>query len=270
MAFATMDDIVAALAAQERDPLFKLNFTPSTGQWQSLWTPVGVPAAGATPATGAGVAPTNATAGALPFTDPAGGNHKRLLAANIVGSQGRGLAALVDRLVHTSGLSGTNTGAQTVNSAALPSGRDQNGGANGDGVEGWLECYTQLGGTGRTVAISYTNQAGTAGRAGTATIPASWSAGRVVPIGLDVGDTGIRSVQSVTLSGSTGTVGNFGVTLLRRVCHIELPVQGGASAKGPFDLGMPRLFAGSCLSFITIHDHSNNMALYGDLIMGEK
>lgn len=270
MAFATMDDIVAALSAQERVGQFKLNFQTNTGQWQSMWTQPGIPGAGAVPATGAGAAPTNATAGALQFTDPAGSNHKRLLAANIVSSQGRGLAALIDRLVHTSGLSGTVTTAQTVNSAALPSGRDLNGAATGEGVEGWLEVYTQLGGTGRTATVSYTNQAGTASRTGTATIPGSWGPNRMIPFSLDVGDTGVRSVQSVTLSGSTGTAGNFGVTLLRRVCNIELPSTGASCAKGPFDLGMPRVFAGSCLAFMAVYDGNNTSSLFGDIIMGEK
>jgi hypothetical protein len=264
-----MDDIVSALHGQERVPLFKQNISSATAQWQSMWTMAGVPSAGATPATGAGSTATSATAGALKFTDPSGANHKRLLAANLV-CTARGLAVLCDRLVHTSGLSGTVTTAQTVNTTALPSGRDANGAANGDGVEAWLECYTSLGGTGRNVSVSYTNSAGTAGQTGSAIFPGSLGAGRMVPMALAAGDTGVRSVENLTLSGTTGTAGNFGVTLLRRICHIELPNSGAACVKGPFDLGMPRIYAGSCLMFKLIFDGSSTQAFFGDIVMGEK
>src|SRR5271157_844591 len=118
MAVTTNDQLVAAMAAavgqNNRPPYFKnaLAGTFAVGEMVSLWTAPGFPGAGAAVGTLAGAAPTSATAGAIPFTNPAAGNSylARLFASSTV----PGTLILYDRLYHTSTLSGTVTTAQAI------------------------------------------------------------------------------------------------------------------------------------------------------------
>jgi hypothetical protein len=121
---------------------------------------------------------------------------------------------LVDRLSHQSGLSGTSTATQTTNLPTAALTRY----TSGEGVMAALEIYTAIGSTASTVTISYTNQAGVSGRTSKPAVIGGASdntASRFIIIPLQDDDTGIRSVESVTLSATTATAGNFGVTLFK-------------------------------------------------------
>ena len=121
---------------------------------------------------------------------------------------------LIDRLSHQGGLSGALATAQTTNlpTAALPRY------TSGEGVMAALEIYSALGSTATTATVSYTNQAGTSGRTSKQVVIGGSSENtqsRFIPIPLQDDDTGIRSVESVTLAATTASAGNFGVTLFR-------------------------------------------------------
>lgn len=81
------------------------------GRYTSLWQYEGCPSGGAAP--GAVAEPLETTTGGLLQTDPGGGRTKWLLGMTAAASVA-GTLILYDRLLHISGLSGTNTGAQTV------------------------------------------------------------------------------------------------------------------------------------------------------------
>lgn len=191
---------------------WKTGTTGQTGRLASLWTIIGR-SAGAAPTTAA--VPSRTIAGALGQSNAngdlyyAGGRMPNAA----VPTQG-GAYILFDRLSHQGGLSGTAAGAQTTNlpTAALTRYTD------GVGVMAFVEIYTTIGTTATTFTVSYTNQAGTGGRTSTAvSIGATFfrEAGLLIPIAIDPADTGVRSVESLTLAGTTGTVGNFGITLAR-------------------------------------------------------
>lgn len=205
MSIASLDQL--AFASKQILSVVKTGVTAkAAGTPTSMWAGAGWPSAGAAP--GAANIPTSATTGALPFFNPSGGALTYLQqfsgSSSIVG-----LLVLYDRIAHMSGLSGTVTTAQTVNTPAITRG-------TGAGVELWLEWYTTTGGTAANVTASYTNSAGVSGRSTTAvSVVAGTSAGSMLRLPLQAGDTGVNSVQSVTLSASTGTAGNFGVTLVR-------------------------------------------------------
>jgi len=212
-------------------------FAGTAGKTFSAWmSDGGTPGSGAAP--GAVAVPTKATAGAIPFNNASGGREKRLLAAvfanggsSILTNESFGDVILYDRLLHQSNLSGTTTGAQNVQSG---SGVVLTRHTAGAGNEIWIEIYgTAVGATPQTVTCSYTNQAGTSGRT-TIAIPIGGSAskallsiGEVARLPLQAGDTGVRSVETLTLSGSTGTAGAFGVTIANRIA--EIPMQQSAS-----------------------------------------
>ena len=132
-----------------------------------------------------------------------------------------GAYIFVDRLSHQGGLNATGTGAQTTNlpTAALPRYTD------GRDVMLALEIYTQIGSTATTLTVSYTNESGTSGRTTPATVfggTGAREAGRFLILPLQAGDSGIRSVQSVTVAATTGTAGSFGVVLFKPLFMVPI------------------------------------------------
>ena len=244
MAITSLDQLLAA--SNQLKSFGKVSMTAkAAGTFQSLWTAAGLPAAGVIPASLAMVIPTSATAGALPFVNPATGLS---YISKISSSQQTiGTLILYDRIAHSSGLNGTLTTAQAVNGAALTRH------TTGEDVELFLEVYTATGATASSVTISYTNSAGVAGRTTPAVaMQVTPVAGQMLPIPLQSGDTGIRSVQSVTLSSSTATAGNFGITLVKRIAEIPITVAGTGVVLDPFALGFPQIAKDACLSFMVV------------------
>ena len=244
MAIVSLDQLLAA--SNQLKSFGKVSMTAkAAGTFQSLWTAAGLPAAGANPASLATVIPTSATAGALHFVNPATGLS---YISKISSSQQTiGTLILYDRIAHSSGLNGTLTTAQAVNGAALTRH------TTGEDVELFLEVYTATGATASNVIISYTNSAGVAGRTTPAVaMQVTPVAGQMLPIPLQSGDTGIRSVQSVTLSASTATAGNFGITLVKRIAEIPITVAGTGVVLDPFALGFPQIENNACLSMMVV------------------
>lgn len=220
-----------------------------SGRWYSGWQMNGAPSGGAAPG-GTARNPTSATAGALPFTNPGGGRTK-LITALLARAQVAAQFLLVDRLADISGLSGTSTSAQATTGLSV----SRYTGAASVGNMVALEIYTAIGATGTTVKMSYTNQAGTAGQISPLTaIGASGDNGqaRTIWMPLAQGDTGVRSVESVTLTATTGTAGDFGVTIFRPLRLVAAP---GIGLVGVKDLitgypGPEPLIASACLSWM--------------------
>jgi hypothetical protein len=140
---------------------------------------------------------------------------------------GAGGMLLVDLLNVSGGLNATLTTAQTTNLPTAALTRY----TNGEGVMAGIVVYTQIGSTATTVTISYTNSAGTSGRTSTATSfggSGFREVGVLIPIPLQAGDTGVESIESVTVTATTGTAGNFGVCLFKPLAMISLETATGA------------------------------------------
>lgn len=211
--YATYVNKVAAPYQRFQDT--KNSLTTTAGRMSSMWTVA--PFAGATPTTAS--ACSVATAGSLGQVNSSGVQRIAQVAASMGNS---GYLLICDRLSHQGGLSGTVTTAQTTNlpTAALPRY------TSGEGVWAALEIYTLIGTTGTTVTASYTNQSGTSGRTSYATVIGNTGfreVGRLLLLPLQEGDTGVRSVESVTVLATTGTAGAFGVTLFRPLLALPIP-----------------------------------------------
>lgn len=202
--------------------------TGNSGPINSNWV-AGGDTTGVAPTTA--VAPSHTTAGALTtFPNILAGNKLFLGMAEVFSASNNAptTVILVDRLSHQGGLSGTSIAAQTTNLPTAALTRY----TSGEGVMIALESYVNLGATATTATVSYTNSAGTAGRTSqpvtmgfTGTRDPTYTA--VVP--LQTGDTGVQSVQSVTLAASTGA-GTFGVTLFKPICVFNnVGISGGFS-----------------------------------------
>lgn len=197
-------------------------------------------------------------AGQLRHIDPATGNSYVAVLKALITSGGKGsLVYLCDRLWHSGGYSATTTTAQTVNSVTWPA-RDIAGSTNGDGVFIVMELRAGMGAApGSTASISYTNSSGTAGRTGTIVLPStsSASANIVYFFGLQSGDTGVQSVQSVTLNTSM-TSGTWGLAAIRVLALMPVSANKRAYKEDGFTLGLPRLWNGS-VPYILINGNGN-------------
>ena len=220
MAITTGDGLIAARAnASIVLPIQRASIASAVaGQLFSSWRSTGpLPAQGAIP--GAAAVPTRETTGALRTiggawlnpTDPVHTYADRIsLNCTIAGR-----FVVFDRLIHMGGLNGTLTTLQSVSTPALPA-RAQS--VTGEGLEWFLEWYTDTGATASNATVTYTRADGTTGR--TVVIAVGGTAvraGRLIPIIPSAGDISIRSIESVQLSASTTVAGSFGVTCGRRL-----------------------------------------------------
>jgi hypothetical protein len=242
-AFTGLDDLVAKSSGAnvENLSLFKdgrvaaaAASAPVAGRWSSMWQYNGAPGgAGAAPG-GTARNPTRTTAGSLGQTNPGGGRQKFLTGASGILSI-VGTLHLFDRLADFSGLNATTITAQNTTSLAVS--RYTGTAAAGNRI--FLEIYTIIGSTSTTVTASYTNESGTSGRTTVATAFGNTGlreAQRLIPLPLQAGDYGVRSVESVTVLASTLTAGDFGVTIVRPITHFANPTAAQ---------GAPRDFVGA-------------------------
>lgn len=253
MAITNMDALVASLPGQ-RFPFYISGApAPGIGTWGSTWKSAGTPSSPlATPAAGSGAVPTDADS-RFQFTNPTAPAFTYVGQLSVMTVNSTTLS-LADRLWANSGLSGTVTSAQTIDSVALT--RPD---ANGEDTELWVEVYTTLGATPQTATVSYTNSSGTASRTGTASLPASAAIGALFPVTLQAGDIGVASVQSITLAGSTGTAGNFGMTVTRRIVNVADSSQTMVE-NDPISLGLPRVYDDAALMIACVTASTSNAA----------
>ncbi|MDQ1446806.1 MAG: hypothetical protein QOI20_3270 [Acidimicrobiaceae bacterium] len=219
---------------------------PAIGRWHSSWLLEGTPSHGNVPTTAA--ACDNTTSGGFMQTAPGGGRQKWL--DSVVACCSNNSSVMIyDRLLHCGGLSGLLTIAQTVGGAIT-----RYTGGVGNAI--FVEINTAIGTTATTATVSYTNQAGTAGRTSPA-FPIGGTnlreQGRAIPVPLQSGDSGVRSVESITLAGSTLTAGDFGVIIARPLMMLGLQSGAVGTTRTSLDGPIPDVST-ACLAFMF---HSN-------------
>lgn len=223
------------------------------GKPMTSWAVAGAPGAGSYDTTLNGVVLSSSSsmvAGQVPHVDPVSGNS--YLAQLVAQASQPGMLLLCDRLWHNGGFTITSTGAQSITQPTLPA-RDAAASTNGDGVMALLECSAACGAASPTLTLAYTNQAGTASRSAvnldaTHNSPIAQTAFR---IGLQAGDTGIRSVQSLTLSASWVS-GTINLVLYRMLQALPISQANVASAVDALTAMMPRLPNGVVPFFLFI------------------
>ena len=240
MAITSLDGIIAGTRPPEG---FRKEGAAmqGAGRLHSLFYAAGIPGAAAVPSPGLAGAALTTYAGQLPWTNPSSGRSyvSRFFAA----STGLGACLLLDRLWHNSGIVVTTVTAQTLNSVAWPA-RDRDGTTAGEGVMIALEVSTVLDHVAdvTTCTMSYTNQSGTAGRTGTlAVIPALAAAGTFLPFSLQTGDTGVRSVQTITL-GTSLIAGAVHLVAYRTLVGVPHPVANLGAGVNPVSGGFTRCY----------------------------
>lgn len=263
MAITSLDN---ALAGMTPPGFFSKTFTGTvvTGRPFNPWYLAGIPGAASAPAPGIAGAALTSYAGQLNIPAASGNTHLARFSA--VSHANAGILILADRLWHNSGISVTTTTAQTVNSVTWPA-RDANGLTDGEGVYIGLEIVTATGSGAATPSISYTNSAGTSGKTSTTvdTYAATSAAGMFFRLGLAAGDTGVRSIQSVTL-GVSMTSGSISLVAYRILAMLELPFAAIPNALDALSLGMPRCYDNTVPFLLFMPQGTTTTQLTGSLV----
>lgn len=253
-------------------PVHKVGTTAeAVGVWHCLYAATGNPGVWAPGTPGLNGRTTDGTtltdAGCLPITTPASGSNY-LVGWQASTSVIAGLW-LIDVMWVNSGLVPTTLTAQAITSPTWPA-RDARGLTEGHGVMvGILVTTVTTNASPVTnMTMSYTNQAGTPGHTATiASFPATAVAGTVVWFQLAAGDTGVRSVQSVTLGTSLGATGVVSVIAARWVASagslvVNVPALAPLRGTDAGGAGIV-LYAGSCLLLAYIATATTALSAFG-------
>ena len=264
MAILNENDLIAALANCQVFDFEKVNQkAEGAGTYHSFWRANGLPVAGATPPATNGEIPTITTLGAIPFTNPTGGNLSYLVGMDAV-SNIQNTLILYDRLFHNSNLVGNSVAGQGFTQPALTRFTD------GVGVEIFIEFYGAIGATACTFNVNYTD-ADNQPRVGTYAHPANAeSVGQMVKVVPPAGARGCKSVQSVTLSLSSGTAGNFGITLVKRIATIAMPLINISNERNAIDTRLAIIPDNACLALMVLCTGTNTGNLNGQICIGQK
>lgn len=169
---------------------------------------------------------------------------------------------------------GTNDQQDMTNSVSLPRYTD------GAGVQMMAVSVAANSGTSPTFTVSYTNSAGVAGRTSVNTILNTATAnGSIITsvagstissgpfIGLQDGDSGVRSVQSVTFTSGTD-VGLFALVLVKPIITGVILEQTAPSETVclPHQSNVPRIYDDAFLSLLTLPNGSlSGIAFHGEI-----
>lgn len=202
----------------------------AAGQYHSLWRATGQPGQGAIPTAAANC--SQSTTGCLTFSQQTDPTKSYLAYLEATCSNSATTLEVHDRLMHMGGLNGTLTTAQTVgidfNGVTADNMAERIGDANYSDIQWWLEWYTDTGATvvAATVAVTYSD--GTTGNLTGVGLAATRRASFMQPLNglIPAAASGkfIRAVNTVTLSATTGTAGNFGVTATRLRGTLFMPI----------------------------------------------
>jgi hypothetical protein len=224
------------------------------GYWYCTSKDAGFPGAWAPGAPGVNGRATDGTTsadfGCIPIANPAtGANYitELQLSSSVNHSH-----LFFDVLWVNSGLVVTTLTAQAFTTPTLPA-RDINGGTAGEGC--MIAMLTTTANTNAAAianaTVSYTNSQGTAGRTATLTaiagsqITISPVIGTITWFNLAAGDTGVQSIQSVTL-GTSLVAGAISMLITRDIATIGTNVPSVTAQKIPNTPGI-RIYNGSCI-----------------------
>ena len=260
MAITTRDQLIDAMGNNSsRLVIDKANIANAlAGAYFSLWRATGQPGQGAIPTAAATC--NNALTGAMNFTQQTSPATSYGAWANAVCSSSAVTIDIHDRLMHMGGLSGIVTIAQTVsvnlNGVTADNMVERRGDSNFSDVQWWAEWYTDTGATASNATVAVTYNDGTTGSLTTFAAGGTVRAGRMIPLNnlIPAAAAGkfIRSIDTVTLSASTGTAGSFGFTATRPRMTMPLLLANKTEAFDWAQLGLPEIFNSSCLSLIEL------------------
>lgn len=226
--------------------------TTVAATYVTLWAAPGIPTTGVyTGSADTAVQATSSTTGAVYVANATSPRKLFLTAIEAFAATASmtGTLIVLDRLLYYPGIDHATASHPLTNGVALSRY------TTGRGVMAFLEITTALGVTARNVTLTYTDQGGTAGNASaTIAVTASAVAQQLghsqLYIPLAAGDYGIRSVQTVTFSGT-----NSGISCLVLAKELARFPIGAAFQATTLDLirsgkGIQQITDNACLMFL--------------------
>jgi hypothetical protein len=291
MPFTSIDDLVNSITSGKFN---RIDFNKITGgaayaagRWYDMSPLAGTPIANAWAGTALNWVTCNESAGngTQIFGMRHGGDvtpdTKHVLNGSAITSVTTGVPAqlmLVDMQGYYPGINMNSATAQ--NMVGTPTLRY----TNGEGVRAYLVITATAGATAHNIAMSYTDQAGNTGN--TLPVTVSCTASAIVPhithsgtaannygpfLPLASGDTGIRSVQSVTISAASGS-GTAALVLAKPLLTIPLTTASVASERDFLNQlpSLPEVKDGACLTWLYFAGAATaaNTNFYGSLELG--
>jgi hypothetical protein len=250
VAISTTAALETAFAKAQLVSFDKASVTTTTGRWTSLFAAASTTGAGSLSVgnTTSGVIPTDATAGCVPIRDAAGGNSLYLARAVVTASTPAWLM-IYDRLWHAGSFSLTSAATTTLSGVPALTRPD----STGADTQLWLEVNATASNTAISVTASYTNSAGTSGRTATLdTTLANVNAGSMFPFRLAAGDTGVRSVQSVTVA-TPGTTGSANLVILRPLVEAVIDNESRPCVLDWTQLALPSVASDAALAVMALY-----------------
>ena len=180
-----------------------------------------------------------------------------------------------DVLWVNSGLVVTTTTAQAITTPTLPA-RDVNGTTDGEGctIALLVTTVSTNAAANAGITVSYTNSKGVSGRTATLSaiagsqLPATAVVGTIVWFNLAVGDTGVRSIQSCTLT-TTLLTGAISLMICRDICTIGTAVVNVSTPKLNGAPGI-KLYNGTCMLHNILCSAATATFFAGSLAVMEK
>jgi len=246
MAISTADGVVGAAKQQVR--IQKASVTATAASWEDIFQAAGTPGAGALSLG------TNTPAGAVcddtvtgyPALNTFGGGATGYLAAVDYACSVPGRFALKDRIYHVGTISALSLATTTLSTQPSILARCPDGA--GVGNEIWLEFVTAVSATATTVAVTYTNSSGVAGRTTGAISINGLILGRLLQLPLQAGDSGVQKIESIIVGGTVATTGTFNVIIARPLWEGgRVGVANGGDIHGVDKTLLPILYATSAL-----------------------
>lgn len=247
MAISTVDELIAG--AVRPVSFRKATFTGEAAG--EMFCPVfttGYPGAASAPTGLNGSALTSLT-GAIPIPAAVTGDYVELTGFDVQQGGSVGGVWLIDLLWWNGSITITTTTNQAITHPGLPA-RDRSASTSGDGVFLGLlvSSATGNGSPVTNTTATYTDSAGNASNSATITsFPATAVAGTFVPFNLAAGDTGVKTVEGITL-GTSYVSGTIHLVQYRPIAYVPLTTAGVGASMAPGTLR--RIWDSSCLTLL--------------------
>lgn len=271
MAITTEAQLKTAIASAQELYFNKASQTAEgAGTFHSMWKASGRPGPGVSPPAytlNSDFRPTKATTGAIGMAN-AGASKQLIVTGAKAYKASQGQVIAYDRLWACSGFVTNIITTQTVTyGSSYPVNR---GASNGAWVEPWLEVYSMPGATGATWTVNFQDQVLGGVGSGTYTHPANAeTAGQMMPIIMANGSASVYYPIDFTCSLSSGTAGDIGITLLRKIAILPLYYANIDNVFGFIETCMGAIENDACLSLMVLCSTTSSGIVEGYLQVAE-
>lgn len=249
----------------------------AAGYWYCSSKDAGFPGAWAPGTPGVNGRVTDGTSsadyGCLPIANPSvGANY---LTAVELASSVNHTHDFFDVLWVNSGLVVTTTTEQTFTTPTLPA-RDVNGTTSGEGcmIALLFVAASTLAAAGANLTVRYTNSKGVANRVATLSaivgsqVPATPVIGTIVWFNLQAGDTGVQSIQGITL-GTSMLTGTISLMITRDLVTIGTAIPNVSVPKNIASPGI-RLYNNTCMLHNMLTSATTATFISGSIVVTER